>query len=127
MRTINTRLVIEEASCQAFFRFSLASKLVKVGIKADPNAPPATRLNKVSEILLAALKASIEEEVPKASATRIWRIKPVRLLITKARVTTPAARAICRLAERELGQEGSVLTIKNYNITRDSQLGARFC
>ena len=88
-----------------------------IGIKAEPRAPPATRLNSVSEILLAALNASIEAEVPKALATRICRTSPARLLSTKAMVTIPAARAICWLAERESGDCELVLTIYHYNIT----------
>jgi hypothetical protein len=68
---IRIRLKIEEANRQASWRFSFASKLVKAGMKAEPSAPPATRLNRVSEIRFAALNASMASVVPKTFATRI--------------------------------------------------------
>ena len=39
--TINSQLITALASFQACVLLSLVSKLVKVGIKADPRAPPA--------------------------------------------------------------------------------------
>jgi len=71
---------------------------VKVGMKAEASAPPATRLKSRSGIRAAALKASISGPVPKAPETSTWRIRPVRLLKIKAAITVPAARAIWRLA-----------------------------
>ena len=115
------RLKIEEARRQASWRFSFASKLVKVGIKADPSAPPATRVNRVSGIRFAVIKASMASEVPKALATRICLSKPVKLLITKADVTRLAARAIWRLAERESWGRDSLFTIKDYIISYSSK------
>jgi hypothetical protein len=97
---INIKFAIAEANSQAFFFSPLANRAAKVGINAEDNAPPATRLNNVSETLLAALKASISAWVPKAFATRICRASPVRLQRMNATITVPAARAICRLAAR---------------------------
>jgi hypothetical protein len=71
-----------------------------MGMKADANAPPATRLKSVSATRLAALNASISAFVPKAFAIRICLIKPAMLLIMNATITVPAALAICRLTER---------------------------
>jgi hypothetical protein len=61
----NTRLVTPEASRQAPSRSSFARKLVNIGMKADPNAPPATKLNSSSTMRLAALNESNWAEVPK--------------------------------------------------------------
>ena len=110
IRTMSTQLLTAEANCQASRFFSLVSSSVKVGIKADPNAPPATRLKSVSATRLAALKASISRLVPKASATRIWRISPASWLKAKAAMTKPAARAICRPAEGVSVLMGGIIT-----------------
>ena len=44
LKTMRIRLLIEDASFQAEVRSFLARRPVKVGIKAEDNAPPATRL-----------------------------------------------------------------------------------
>ena len=82
-----------EASCQACKRLSSVSSPVKVGMKEDASAPPATRAKIVSETRFAAVKASISGSVPNAPATRICRASPIRLLRMKAAITVPAARA----------------------------------
>ena len=77
---------------------SLVRKPVNIGIKAEPNAPPATRLNSSSVTRFAALKESSAALVPKASVITICCATPTRLLRKKANITTPVARAICWLA-----------------------------
>ena len=69
-----------------------------MGMNAEPNAPPAIRLNNVSETRLAARKASISGEVPKVVALMIRLARLVRLLSSRAIITLPAERAIWRLA-----------------------------
>ena len=64
VRIITTRLAIAEASFQAAFRSPWLRKVVNTGIKAEPRAPPATRLNRISESRLAAKKASKVPLVP---------------------------------------------------------------
>jgi hypothetical protein len=103
------RLAMAEASRQAPWRSLAVSRLVKVGIKAEASAPPATRLKSVSDTRLAALKASMAELVPKAFSTTTWRIRPIRLLRMKAAMTSPAARAIWRLAA-----PAETLTVEDY-------------
>jgi hypothetical protein len=59
-------LATAEASFQARSRCSCASSPVKVGMNAEPNAPPAIRLNSSSVTRLAALNESRSALVPKA-------------------------------------------------------------
>ena len=88
----------EEASFQAPRWSSLVRKPVKVGMKAEARAPPATRLKSSSVMRLAALKESRSAEVPKALVRTVLRSTPIRLEKTKAAITVRAARAIRRLA-----------------------------
>jgi hypothetical protein len=124
VRMIRIKLKMDEASFQAFWRFSFTSKLVNVGIKAEPSAPPATRLKSVSESRLAAINASIGAEVPKALATRIWRMRLTILLSTYAAVTRLAARAIWLFAEGGEGFSEWFFTILDYIITHPLVLPA---
>ena len=94
LSTINTRLPMAEASLQAEFRSPLVNNPVKVGMKADPSAPPAMSRNKVSETRLAARKASISACVPNVVAFRIRLARLIKLLNNKAIITVPADRAI---------------------------------
>ena len=93
-----TRLTIEEANLQAPLRSSFSRNSVSVGIKAEANAPPATKTNRISGIRSAALKASISTPVPNTRASKALRTSPTILLNTNPAMTTPAARAIWRLA-----------------------------
>ena len=94
----NIRLAIADANFQAPRLSSFTNKLVNVGIKAEANAPPATRVNSVSETRLAAINASISPLVPKAFSTSTCRASPTMLFKANAAITSPAARAIWRLA-----------------------------
>jgi hypothetical protein len=49
---------MEDANLQAEVLSFFAKKVVKVGIKAEPSAPAASRVKSVSETRLAAKKAS---------------------------------------------------------------------
>lgn len=71
---------------------------MKVGTKAEANAPPAMRVNKISGRRLAALNASIWALVPKARETKTHLINPATLETTNAAMTVLAARAIWRSA-----------------------------
>ena len=53
----------------------------------------------ISETRLAALNASISAWVPNVFATNICLSRPIRLEITSASITVPAALAICLLAD----------------------------
>jgi len=64
--TSNTKLIIDEASFQASSFCFRAKKDVNVGMKADAKAPPATRLNNISDTRFAAQKASFSAPVPNA-------------------------------------------------------------
>ena len=88
-----TRLIKDEASFQAEVRSSFTSNPVKVGRKADPNAPAAIRLNRVSLTRLAVKKAS-RSVAGKAFAMSILFISPAICPKTMANITVPAARAI---------------------------------
>ena len=88
-----TRLIKDEASFQADVRSSFTSNPVKVGRKADPSAPAAIRLNRVSLTRLAVKKAS-RSVAGKARAIRILLTSPAICPKTMANITVPAARAI---------------------------------
>ena len=72
IRTSMTRLITPEARRQAPAIFT-PRKPVNVGMKADPSAPPATRLNRTSTIRLAALNESNSADVPNARVITIPR------------------------------------------------------
>ncbi len=114
-RTMETRLAIEEASFQAFGRSSAASSPVKTGMKAEPSAPPATRLKRISEKRLAAKKALLSMPVPNSRAVSVFASKPTRLLMIKAAITVPAARAIWVLALDGLGESACIAAIIHSN------------
>src|SRR5512139_3781973 len=110
VRTSVTRLISDEASRQAD-DFSLRTRSpVNVGRKAEPSAPAAIKVKRVSLTRLAETNASTWA-AGNASAIRILltspRIWPKRI----ANMTVPAARAICRLALLE------VVTREDYNQT----------
>jgi len=89
-----TILMIDDASFQAFFCSLLTSNPVKTGIKADPSAPPATKLNKISENRFAAKNALLSMVVPKYLAVSVFANNPTRLLAIKAAITVIAPRAM---------------------------------
>jgi hypothetical protein len=98
-KTANTTWTTPEASLQAPRRSSRVRKPVKVGINAEPSAPPAIKLNSSSVTRLAALNESSSALVPKAWVMTIPRTTPTRLLMMYASITRLAARAITLPAE----------------------------
>src|SRR5512139_1573234 len=108
VRTSVTRLISDEASRQAD-GFSLrTSRAVKVGRKAEPSAPAAISVKRVSLTRLAETKASTWA-AGNASAIRILLTSPRTWPKRIANITVPAARAIWRLALLE------VVTREDYN------------
>src|SRR5450756_605921 len=94
-----TQLARAEAKRQAPERSFCERRVDKVGMKAEPSAPPATRLKRISEKRLAAKKASLSMPVPKERAIKILASRLAIWLRIMATIIVPAARAIWRLAE----------------------------
>lgn len=89
-----TKLMIDEANFHAFSFCFCTKNVENVGMKADANAPPATKLNNTSDTRLAAQKASFSIPVPNALRITTPFAKLITLLITYAIITVPAAIAI---------------------------------
>jgi len=85
---------MDEANFQALLLSPFTRKEEYIGIKADPKAPPAMRLNKVSETRFAAIKASSSIEAPNNLATSILRNNPANWLNINATMMIPVAFAI---------------------------------
>ena len=90
----STKLMMDEANFHAFSFCFFTKNVENVGMKADANAPPATRLNNTSDTRLAAQKASFSIPVPKALRITTPLARFMMLLIIYAIMTVPAAIAI---------------------------------